>query len=307
MLPDEIAEALASAPMCQFATTTRAGAPINTELLLEVGSGGTLDVSTGVAYPAKAERARRDPRVGLWIEAPDGPVVSVAALAAVRDADIAMNAERYVSRWGEMIRGLPGGDDDDVVGAAVWYWSRIYVECHPVSLAWWPSLDALDREPTRWVADPAPHPASDPAPTGPPTRAEVRSSGDWRKRASAAVSSGVPAHLTTVDRHGSPLPRRVAARPSADGFELDEHAVLPQVGPGPACLTFGGLATFLGTWAPGSMTVERMLPDLVLVADTAQILHPSDETRTRLMGRLRDELARRGQAVPEPVGRGASG
>src|SRR5690242_373775 len=131
MIPDELVESLRTTPVCQFASRSAAGTPINTELMLELGDQLTLDVSTGLAYPAKAERARRDQRVGLWIDLADGRAMSVTARAAVRDADIAANGARYVARQRGMIASLPGGDDPATVAAAVWYWSRIYVECVP--------------------------------------------------------------------------------------------------------------------------------------------------------------------------------
>jgi hypothetical protein len=68
-----------------------------------VGNGGrSLDVSTGLTYPAKAERARRDPRVCLLFADPVGsgidapPTVLVQGLATVRDCDLQANTDRYV-------------------------------------------------------------------------------------------------------------------------------------------------------------------------------------------------------------------
>jgi general stress protein 26 len=96
-LPTPIAETILGSMMCEFATLTKAGVPLDTPMLYSVEpDGATVDVSTGVSYPAKAERARRNSKIGLLIEAPDrGPVVSISGLAGVRDADIQANALRY--------------------------------------------------------------------------------------------------------------------------------------------------------------------------------------------------------------------
>ena len=80
---------------CEYATLTRAGAPVTLPLTPYLGEDGrTLDVSTGITYPAKAERVRRNPRVCMLFSDPAGsrvkapPVVLVYGLAAVDDHDL---------------------------------------------------------------------------------------------------------------------------------------------------------------------------------------------------------------------------
>ena len=103
--PEEVRAIFERAMTCEFATVTKRGAPITYPVTPYVGEHGrTLDVSTGLAYPAKAERARRDPRVALLYSDPTGsgladpPVVLVQGLATVRDGDLQANTDRS-SRW----------------------------------------------------------------------------------------------------------------------------------------------------------------------------------------------------------------
>jgi len=62
--PTELGEVFERAITCEYASLTRAGRPVTVPSTPYVGS-GTLDVSTGLTYPAKAERARRNPKVAL--------------------------------------------------------------------------------------------------------------------------------------------------------------------------------------------------------------------------------------------------
>jgi hypothetical protein len=86
--PEAVANLLTSSLYTEFATMTPKGVPLDTPLFAFVGpDGDTIDVATGLAYPAKANRVRRNPKVGLPLEGngnPGEPVVSVAGFGAVR-------------------------------------------------------------------------------------------------------------------------------------------------------------------------------------------------------------------------------
>lgn len=303
-LPADVARTILSASVCEVATRSRDGLPIDTQLICAVDpDASVVPVSTGLAYPVKADRARREPRVGLLFEAPDGgPVVSVAALAAVRDADIAANAVRYARSFPAMIDRLGGDRPWSELRQAYWYWGRIFIECTPVAIDWWPTAADTTGPPQRWTpARPVAAPPSDPAPPGRPAPGSAwKPDVDWRARAQDVAATMPPPHLTVVDPAGHPRPFRVAAaEPDGDGFGLRVAAGVPWLpAAGPATLSYDGRATFVGHVAGDRFTVERMLPDLPLVVNPAYIFDPPPEVREPLLRRIHHELDRRGQAPP---------
>src|SRR5690349_6826431 len=71
--PEELQPMFERAITCEFASLTRAGTPVTYPVTPYVSPGSaTLDVSTGLAYPAKAERARRNPHVAILFSDPVG-------------------------------------------------------------------------------------------------------------------------------------------------------------------------------------------------------------------------------------------
>jgi hypothetical protein len=130
-LPAEIEAAIVHAPVAEWVSSTRAGLALDTPLLMFANrDAGTLDVTTGLAYPAKAERARHDRRVGLAVDGSAGgqPVVVMRALATVRDTDIQHNAERYLDLFAPMLPMIGGGAPWAQCREAVWYWARQFIE-----------------------------------------------------------------------------------------------------------------------------------------------------------------------------------
>ena len=102
--PPEVVPLLQRALVCHYASLTRDGRPITWPVAPYLGDDGTtVDVSTGLSYPTKAERARRDSRVALLFTDPvgsglsDPPIVLVQGLASVRDADLQANLSGSVT------------------------------------------------------------------------------------------------------------------------------------------------------------------------------------------------------------------
>jgi hypothetical protein len=308
-LPAEVAGVLSTSLYTEFAALTPKGVPLDTPLFAFVGPGGdTIDVATGLAYPTKANRVRRNPKVGLLLEGngnPGEPVVSVAGIGAVRDADIQANIERYLAETAARLPVTSGGMPWSTVRQAVWYWARIIVETTPKRVAWWPSSDHLDEQPTVWSApETKAFPQSDPAPCGPPTApAAWPQPSDWRPRAAEVLQQRIPCHLTVCDEEGFPLPFRVRSPELIDdGFTLDVPRGAPWKATGLASLCFSGRGTFVGHVEPSAegahLAVERRLPDLPLMADPAELWAPQPETKAALLARLEKELARRGLPLP---------
>ena len=306
-LPRDVLELMHSSVFCEYASLNAQGLAIDTPTFAFMPADSrSLDVATGLAYPVKAERARRNPRVGLLLEGlPGEPIVAISALAAVRDASIQANADRYVAETIAYYDSYAYGHPWSAGRKAVYYWARIFVQCTPQKIYWWPSAAHLNEPPQQWLAaTDTEFPKSDPAPSTGPSRVPAWSVHDWRTRAREMQATGLGAHLSVVDDAGFPMPIRVsAATPNDEGFELVVPRGVPWRIAGPATLSYVGLAIFVGKVLSAAgrvrFQVERILPTLPTVQDPREIWTPSAATYAGLMGRLEEELARRGQPLPQ--------
>jgi general stress protein 26 len=308
-LPERVTDFMRSGSIANYATVSAEGMPIDTPVLyFPADDLSSFNLTTGLSYPAKAERARRNPRVGLLLTGrPDEPVISIAGMAAVRDADLQANVHRYVA---EACYTLPHDPDWALARQAVWYWTRMLVEIAPARIDWWDDAAGTDRPPQTWRAPPGTaFPKSDPAPPGRTSRRAKWRELDWRELADQALARLAPSHLSVLDEEGFPRPIGVTGIEATDtGFALGLPRGIPWAISGKACLTFGGIETFLGeaSGADGTaaMNVERTLPVFPMTEDMTQLWEPSEHTRAQLMRRLEEELQRRGQPVPSvPIDR----
>jgi hypothetical protein len=303
-LPKALVDFVRTRVFAEYATVSAAGVPIDTPtFIFPAADLSTLDIGTGLSYPAKAERARRNPKVGLLLEGgADDPVISVAGYAAVRDADLQANLLRYTS---ETIFSPNISPDvipwEQTRANKVYYLTRMIVCTAPAHIRWWASRRQMDEAPQAWRAPAGfAFPASDPAPAGKPSEAPKWPERTWQELRDQAMASGLPGHLTLLDADGFPVPIRMkSVAADAAGFRV----VPPKSAPwaeGQATLSFAGREIFVGQARRDGdemvLTVERALPVLPTV-DTPGAA--ASDTFERLHARLDAELARRGK--PRPV------
>lgn len=148
-LPREIQEVFERFITTELTTLDSRGQPITWPVTPYYSPGdSTIDVTTGVGYPKKAEDARRNPQVSLLFSDPTGSGIEsgirvlVQGTAQVDDRDLKANRERYRR---ESVQKLPGTKKllppKPVEGLFSWYFERIYVNVRPERVFVWPSGD----------------------------------------------------------------------------------------------------------------------------------------------------------------------
>jgi len=304
----------------EYASLTRTGRPVTVPTTPYLDpEGRTIDVSTGLTYPAKAERARRDPRVCLLFADPvgsglsDPPVVLVQGLATVRDSDLQGNTDRYVRLSMEKLPDATKGQPRFALRRLAWYYARIWIEVTPLHIRWWPSRN-LDEPARSWdAAEGTAAPLSDPAPSGRQPDPWLAPPPSWR--AVAREAERLSMHdLTVVDVNGFPLCLSVTRTEAIDeGFRLNLGRGAPAVSEGWACITmhvhpdrFTGQEnrTMVGTVEPLAevgevrFCAERALADWSLAGGRPRSALAFLAKRRRLAPRLQAEAQRRFQPVP---------
>ena len=320
--PEELLPLFERAITVEYASLTRAGAPITYPLTPYVGEDGrTLDVSTGLTYPAKAERARRNPKVALLYADALGagldgsPVALVQGLATVRDSDLQANTDRYVRLGLAKLPAAYEGQPKFLLRTLAWYYTRIWVQVTPTRILWWPE-GRTEEPPREWTApEGTSAPPSDPAPPGKQPASWAEQPSDWRAPAEQALRE-LPFHdLTFVGADGFPVCLPVTEiSPSPEGFRLNVARFGGASPEGPACLTFHAHDTsftyqqnraLVGQVSPGEdgtlvLGVERLLGDWSISENKLGFMFDfMFRKRRQLRPRLVAEAARRGQPVPK--------
>ena len=316
--PEELLPVFTEAITAEYTSLTRAGAPVTIPATPFVEDGaGTLDVSTGLAYPAKAERARRNPKVCLLYADPvgsgltDPPVVLVQGLATVRDADLQANTDRYVRSVLAKTPAAFKGQPKFLLRRLDWYFARIWIQVTPTRIWWWESK-SLDTEPREWAAPATAAAPSDPAPAGRQPGPWLEAPAGWRATARVAVGRLGHPDLSWVGPDGFPLSTPVLAEQTGQGFRLRLGRYSPGVPQGRACLTFHWHpAKFTGqenhafvgdisaAGLEGVFRVDRLLADVSLTGNKLTMTLGFLAKGRRLAPRLQPEAARRGQPVPQ--------
>jgi len=187
-----------------------------------------------------------------------------------------------------------GPSDWDTMKQMTNYWIRIWVECTPVRVYWWPDGNLNGAPPQVWEAPAsAEYPASDPKPAGPGTPRAKWPAEPWQDRARVVLEQFPEPILTSLTDDGFPLPIPTnSAKLSGNGFELNVPAHSPCQKAGNACLSFGALATFTGQLDGNHFLVERLIGSL------PSIFQNEGDEFDAMAERQQAELARRGQPMP---------
>jgi hypothetical protein len=153
-LPPEVRDAFERFITCELTTVDAAKQPITWPVTPYYKPGGpTIDVTTGLGYPKKADDARAHPSVGLLFSDPTGSGIDsgirvlIQGTADVDDEDLKANAVRYVE---ESVQKLPATKKmhppKPLRGVFNFYYARLYIQVRPERVFVWPDGD-LSREP----------------------------------------------------------------------------------------------------------------------------------------------------------------
>lgn len=136
---------------CELTTIDRQGRPITWPVNPYYRPGApTIDVSTAVGYPKKADDAAANPHVTLLFSDPTGcgmeraPMVLVQGTAEVDDRDLDANRERYLREAAEKLPGMRVPPSGSLQRWFNWYFARIYLKVRPERVYVWEGGDAGD-------------------------------------------------------------------------------------------------------------------------------------------------------------------
>jgi hypothetical protein len=228
----------------ELTTVDGAGQPITWPVTPYYRLGGTsIDVTTGLGYPKKANDAQANPLVALLFSDPTGsglnhpPTVLIQGSADVDDRDLQANRERYARESLAKLPAMRKLDPPDAIKRHLsWYYTRIYIHVRPERVYVWRTNDAEpelfdahmeevrsghSEEPDRFHADPE----------GGATT--------WHPRLNELGTTYPTAVLSLVCPDGFPFAMRVRARAhEADRMiRIDEPPEGAPLQPGLVCLT----------------------------------------------------------------------
>jgi hypothetical protein len=154
-LPQEVRDAFGRFITCELTTVDARKQPITWPVTPYYEQGGaTIDVTTGLGYPKKADDARTHPRVSLLFSDPTGSGLDTAAAilvqgtATVDDEDLKGNAQRYIRESSEKLPATKKMHPPKPLQPLFnFYYARMYIKVRPERVFVWPDGDPT-REPT---------------------------------------------------------------------------------------------------------------------------------------------------------------
>jgi hypothetical protein len=244
-LPEEVRDAFERFITCELTTVDASKQPITWPVTPYYDQGApTIDVTTGLGYPKKADDAARHPSVALLFSDPTGSGIEsgirvlVQGTATIDDEDLKANAERYMRESGEKLPATKKMHPPKPLRRAFnFYYARIYVKVRPERIFVWPDGD-LSREPTlhdthleEVRSGHAQEPPEEPAPP-----AAGGPAWDRRMEFLAEHETGV---LSWLGPDGFPIAVRVPYRADSERRQIliDGEPVSLPVLEGRACLT----------------------------------------------------------------------
>jgi len=216
-LPPEVREVFERFITCEYTTIDARQQPIVWPVTPYYSSGApTLDTTTGLGYPKKANDARRNPRVALLFSDPTGSGIAsgiqvlVQGAAEVDDRDLKANRKRYER---ESALKLPGARGVRIPrflhGVFGWYVNRIYIKVRPERVFVWPAGELTQ--------PPQIHDSH---------LEEVRSGHVEEEEAGPPEPEGGPLRWDErIDELGARYPSAVLSLVSPDGFPFSVRAV----------------------------------------------------------------------------------
>jgi hypothetical protein len=244
-LPQEVRDVFENFITTEYTTVDGRQQPITWPVTPYYRPGAaTIDLTTGLGYPKKADDALRNPRVSLLFSDPTGSGrdtrcrVLVQGTAAVDDRDLDANRERY---WRESSEKLPATKDMHppklLRGLMGWYYTRLYVKVRPERVFVWPDGDQT-KEPqlhgARLEEVRSGHSEEPPAEHAPPEGGSAK----WDDRMDELGQRYETAVLSWVGPDGFPISARVPVSLNRDAGRIelsDLPSALPPI-EGRACL-----------------------------------------------------------------------
>ena len=244
-LPPEVREAFERFITCELTTVDASKQPITWPVTPYYAQGGpTIDVTTGLGYPKKADDAARHPSVALLFSDPTGSGIEsgiralVQGTASIDDRDLKANADRYLRESGEKLPATRKMHPPKPLRPAFnFYYARIYICVRPERVFVWPDGD-LAQEPTVHGTHieevRSGHAEEPPEEHGEPLGGSVA----WDKRMEFLAEQETGA-LSWLGPDGFPIAIRVRFRadPSRHRIAIEEEPAGMPLLDGRACLT----------------------------------------------------------------------
>jgi Pyridoxamine 5'-phosphate oxidase len=148
-LPAEVRKAFESFITCELTTVDARKQPITWPVTPYYSQGApTIDVTTGLGYPKKADDAARHPSVALLFSDPTGSGIEsgmrvlVQGTATIDDRDLKANADRYRRESGIKLPATKKMNPPAPIRPLfAWYYARLYIKVRPERVFVWPDGD----------------------------------------------------------------------------------------------------------------------------------------------------------------------